>query len=1312
MPPRIPIACRLPPVHAVAASSAAGSSSCRLPSVPAVSHVLGLVQNGYCLDGVSRSSVASLRRRLSSCSSSSAAATVSSSSVRSIRLQAQPQAGPSRTSLERRAYTPRLPQQHQLRSYASSSAAQAIDADVDDHHDHDHDHHSHNTTHPQIDVHAHDPRDYSSRPQRSRRSHRLPRSSSSSGTSSRPPRSPVTSDERFFVYPNRPDDWARIPFEFHNRLKNGGFQSAAHFAHDFDLQGYQAQQLASISRLLKVLALWRQTAEEADWIWLKDKLETAWDFVEEHGTGQKSLLSTMRSIRAYARVELGEAQEAMNLLEAKTASDEIDTQRSQPTSDAIAALVFLRLEEWDLARRYMSTAISKGVNRLSKFEHDRKAVSYPKFDADLFKEYEQSALAANRKGDIIDLAAEFVWGTRELLLGPANDSYRYPSVISRILFNALNGTEAPLEWYSEQCSQQSEEFSAALGCFLFLALTRDRLRLSEATALFDLLQARGMKPPATPAFEFCEKIVLDSKSEGWVLYQRIRNMYPELPHQALYRGLRLAGRAGWIEEEEKIWKEVCARYPPSWQDRTTSASYLAQRGRVEECANSLRLRVGEDFEQDPGALEILFTAYIHANDTDAAQGILRKINAIEPRIYPYNALLQLYADQANVNAAIRLFDEFLASPIRPDLHSYTALISLFAKRRDPMNAENCFRAMVDAGIEPDAVAHASLINASVQAGDWLAAAKRWSALPAEIQTSSHVASAVIRALVLLSSPTEHVIALFRKIHKPSTQAWALVIQSACDSGDMDLARDIYEEMEHVLRASENKSTRPFTYTLSILLHGYMKQGDGNSARAVYDDMLKREIMPSSVTYGMIIQSFAEARGERSLEQAHDFAMTVYKQAQAGLIADQRHEKAQTNQNIFSPLVVAHGRSQNLEVAQSYFDMIGEDESKESVHMYTQLMDVYRRAGETDKVMENWNKAFQLALDVSSYRGPGEATQDGQDVDAEEAEAPQPTRSNENILCIPLSIALDSLSAAGRYYEVKRVWNEVEKAGFGFDAGNYNHLSVALARTGDVIGAFMVADQVLLKRYEEVKQRRNEAIRESANLPSLQELARRNNQLSETDMEHILSHDAAAEARDEDAVGLDVVDRPVQPYFGPPNRRSALHTRSPFTAEAKADPLAQLDLRLLQSWRPSDTLWKPSLLTISVLDLTYAQLEEAGRRKAWVPLTFSDENDTEDETTSSFGLIRPSEKGGAAAGGAGAGGEDGTVDQTKKRTYGVVLPLFGNTAVRNHVTGHPARKGPVEILKSLNRRYSRMVGLIMFHRKKRMADQIKRERRSK
>ncbi|WVR05408.1 hypothetical protein IAU60_002423 [Kwoniella sp. DSM 27419] len=1227
MPPRLPIV--IPRVAPQPASSAAA-------------HLLSLVQNGH-LDAAARVALSSLRR------AQIGAGPSGSRSIASASTSASPQPGPS--TYERRAVTPPRPR-HQSRSHSTAAAV----AEHDDHH-----------AGPSYqDLQSH-PVQAFAEPQIKRPSRR--------SLQARLPSTAITADKRFFRCLHPPDDWADLPPAFHSRLKKGAFQSAAHFAHDFDMNAFQARQIGSVGHLFRIFALFKETAEYDDWRWLAGKLEECTAFLSEEGVEikQKAVPAVITAVRAFALASMGEEPEARALLDSETITD-VTGQYNQPMTHAIAALALVKLDLWDEATKQMAAAINKGVLRIASTDHQE--MDYPSYDYDLLKEYEQIVLDAGRPSDMMDVFRLISRNTRHFLVNTTKDGHAYPATISKVLFDALARLSDPLQWWLTEYEADTTDrrrLTASFGSLIFLAITRNRSRLPEALELFDLLLEKGVTLPSSSVIALCSKLLLESKEEAWIVYQRVRKSGIPLSHHARYRALQLASRAGWKEEEQKMWQEICETSKPTWKDRTTGAVAHARFGRVQETMASLEARVGPDYQEHPGALEILFTAYINANDAGNAYAVLQKINTIAPRLYPYNALLQLYADQGNVPAAVQLFDELITSPLKPTQHSYTALISLFAHRRDPMNADNCFRAMIEAGLEPDKIAYGAIINAEVESGEWLAAAKRWSKLPPEIKTHRSIASAIVRALVMLSSPTEHVLALFRQISKPSDRTWALVIQSACDSGDMDLARDLFEEMEHVSRET-NGTSEPITYTMSILLHGYMQHGDGASARAVYDEMVKREVIPSSVTYGMIVKSFADARGDRSLEQAHDFAITVYKQAQGGYIADRRHQKALVNQNIFSPLVVAHGRAQNWEMAQEYHDMIGDDRSKESVHMYAQIMDVHRRAGNVEKVLENWNKAFSIACDVASFRPPSK--------EVDPAAAERPMRSNDNILCIPLSIALDSLSTVGKYHDVKRIWNDVESAGFGFDAANYNHLCVALARTGDVMGAFMVADQILLKRYEEVKQRKNEAVRESASFLSLQEIGRRNNSLDVNDMEQIIASDA-----EEDAISLDVVDRPVQPFYGPPNRRSAMHQRSPFTPEAKADPTAQLNLRLLQSWRPSDVLWKPSLLTLSVLDTAYAQLEEASRRRAWVPLTLSDEAENEDDS----------------------GAIEGSDAKPNKRTFGVVLPLFGNMPVRNHMTGQPSRKGPTEILRSLNKRYSRIVGLIMFHRKKRVGVRGKQDK---
>ena len=233
--------------------------------------------------------------------------------------------------------------------------------------------------------------------------------------------------------------------------------------------------------------------------------------------------------------------------------------------------------------------------------------------------------------------------------------------------------------------------------------------------------------------------------------------------------------------------------------------------------------------------------------------------------------------------------------------------------------------------------------------------------------------------------------------------------------------------------------------------------------------------------------------------------------------------------------------------------------------------------------------------------------------------------------------LDMLSAQGRNTEVRELWTRVRDAGFGFDSGNYNHYAIALARTGDIVSAFHVVERVVLPRWTEVRRRRSRAMRQGAQLPALSP------EENEDDM-----------AQHEDPI--DVNDTPVDIPDRPPNRRARFRFENPFDQPAEKNP-ESVASRLLESWRPSDMLWRPSLLLIAVLDQAYSELERV-RQRAVIGLA-SDEGDGES----------------------------------------LRLTNFGDAPVRDP-DGEPTRSTPAALLMLLNRRYAKSVDLIMLYRRRR------------
>jgi len=82
--------------------------------------------------------------------------------------------------------------------------------------------------------------------------------------------------------------------------------------------------------------------------------------------------------------------------------------------------------------------------------------------------------------------------------------------------------------------------------------------------------------------------------------------------------------------------------------------------------------------------------------------------------------------------------------------------------------------------------------------------------------------------------------------------------------------------------------------------------------------------------------------------------------------------------------------------------------------------------------------------------------------------PSANRLLNNILCLPLSMYIDALSAAGEHEEIAYVWREFQEQGFSFDAHNWNHLTVALVRAGQLERALQIVESVILPYQDQAK----------------------------------------------------------------------------------------------------------------------------------------------------------------------------------------------------------------------------------------------------
>jgi len=388
-----------------------------------------------------------------------------------------------------------------------------------------------------------------------------------------------------------------------------------------------------------------------------------------------------------------------------------------------------------------------------------------------------------------------------------------------------------------------------------------------------------------------------------------------------------------------------------------------------------------------------------------------------PSLAEFNAFLNLFARRGDAESASQVIEQMKAAGVQPDLISYSTLIALHAYRRDAVTAQAVWEDMRLAGISPDAVVLSTLINAYVEAGNWEAAADIWRNIDEGLRRHHSVVGVMLKGLVLLSAPHEDVVRVFREAYPDSAsadaQAWALAIQSACDSGRMDIALELYDEM---VTAADlpNSRLQVTAYVYSILIAGYVRAKDVASVQEVLTEMEKRKVARTSVTEAIIIKAMADGIWPGSSVTTEQYAESLIENGD--VLTDQAPKsRGSAVENVLSPLIVKNAKKMNSASAEHYFKRIVAEGVQPTFYMYTTLLDAFRRCGDLDGLDRIWKALLQHATEVVC-RTP-------------ESGGSQLAASQRNMLCIPLSIYMDGLTAACQHTKVALAWRNVAELGF-------------------------------------------------------------------------------------------------------------------------------------------------------------------------------------------------------------------------------------------------------------------------------------------
>jgi pentatricopeptide repeat-containing protein PET309 len=733
----------------------------------------------------------------------------------------------------------------------------------------------------------------------------------------------------------------------------------------------------------------------------------------------------------------------------------------------------------------------------------------------------------------------------------------------------------------------TNERRQSMGNFLIEVLCDQRLPM-DALEVLNEMNRQSLSAPINIQLVLVRELVReDFFEQANALYSSIEGNESMFKYH-MSTGLYLHAHQGNTIQAEKYYNDLVDHNWATTNDIAMLLYSYATLGRTEQVAALFTNLFPEGPDgtrlNSPTLLHYSIVIYAHAQkaDFDGLNVWLQAMSnaGFSPDLYVFTNILKSLALRGDMESIVGVLNQMRTTGIQPNYVTYTTVITLLARRRDPAGAEVVYKRAIEEGVVPDRRMITALMNAHVAAGSWKGVIRVFDYIKSspKIRLTLEVYNTLLKAYVFIGAPFSVVSRLFARLEdsrvKPDAYTFSLLIQSACDAGHMRIASDIYHEMQ-----GRSSDLLVNVYALTIMMAGYLRMGDRVKAKAVYDEMRDKGVQPSSVTFRKILTAYGSEQTEESMQIAEQFVRSLMSgPAEDRVWASPPHGRTSAIGHIYGPLLNAYAKLRQPEQVERLLGEMLEEDEKPTLGILTMLLDAYRRTFNIDAVQQLWPQIFQLGLQASSE---GLIFQDN-------VKDATRRRLQGNILCIPLSIYIDALSAAGLHLDIADIWKSFQDLGFTFDSHNWNHLTVALVRAGEPERAFEIIEKVILPY-----QRASEHMRKDRDRAPTTPLS------SDT-----LPSDEASD--DDEEMPLEV------PAHG--TRRSvSLRTATTRLAqiefaledEEHVDDFAH-PLHILHQISPSWATWKPHRATLSVLLLVLSRLESGALIEPVTPANVLDD----------------------------------------------------------------------------------------------------------
>lgn len=481
-------------------------------------------------------------------------------------------------------------------------------------------------------------------------------------------------------------------------------------------------------------------------------------------------------------------------------------------------------------------------------------------------------------------------------------------------------------------------------------------------------------------------------------------------------------------------------------------------------------RIGPVLQTEEDAFWLL-RAHVRSNDMAGARQVFLDATQEYASERLYGEMARMVARMGHTNEALDIAAQLEGVGIVCTPTTLTYLVQALGRAHLPERAAALVARQFERGTRPALRVYTALMDAYIRVGHYVAAQGIFQWLQTQHDPSllpdTSAYNTLLKAHVHKGTPVKHVVQFLLDMRRqrlmPDARTYALVVQSACDARRLRLAEQLFDLADRSLQGGASLQLH------TILIHAHLKANDTIRARELLEQVERRGMEPSYITYAVLLHSYANGT-ESSLQIAQDLALRLIDQASSP--QEPRTwtvpalEQGPMLENLLVPLIDAHGKRGDIWEAQYLFRRLLHGSEPLSPQALTVMMNAHRSAGDVEGVLRLWDELYAMMTlraqaDVSAADtlvGSIGATMSLTTPSADASPCIGPFQ--RNLLCIPLSLTIDTASRAGLHDRVAEIWTQAKRDGFAFDAQNYNHLCRALARADRVPDALRIVQHVL------------------------------------------------------------------------------------------------------------------------------------------------------------------------------------------------------------------------------------------------------------